>query len=243
MTRTGTRQQRPTAPSRTSTVPAAGSALRRALALIGVVGPVGYLVQVTVLGMLWDGYDPIRDTQSELGAVDAPYRLVMNLAGFTALGVCILAFAAAHWRLLAPSWAKLLATGLLVLAGLGMVVVGFFPCDAACVDVTVTGRLHSLFSVPGAIGLPAAAMVSALVFRRDRRFGAAWQVVSFWLGLITLVSGPIIAAELVGGINGLLQRAAMWMPLGWVMAVSIKLYRLARPATAVAATRPDCRSQ
>jgi hypothetical protein len=108
---------------------------------------------------------PDRDTQSELGAVDSPYRLVMNLAGFMGLGVSILAFAAAYWLLLAPSWAKLLATGLLGLAGVDMVVVGFFPCDAGCVDVTATGRLHSVFSMPGAIGLPAAAMVSALVFR------------------------------------------------------------------------------
>jgi hypothetical protein len=30
--------------------------------------------------------------------------------------------------------------------------------------------------------VPAAAMVSALVFHRDGRFGAAWPVVSFWLG-------------------------------------------------------------
>lgn len=209
-----------------------GSAPRRVLALLGVAGPVGYLVLVTVLGLLWNGYDPIRDTQSELGAVDAPYRLVMNLAGFMALGVCILAFAAANWLLLAPSRAKLLATGLLVLAGLGMVTVGFLPCDAGCVDVTATGRLHSLFSMPGAIGLPAAAMVSAVVFRRDGRFGMAWQVVSFWLGLATLMSGPLIAAELAGGVNGLVQRAAMWVPLGWMTAVSIKLYRLARPAAA-----------
>jgi hypothetical membrane protein len=199
------------------------------------VGPVFYLVLVTVLGMLWDGYNPIRDTQSELGAVDSPYRLVMNLVGFMGLGVSILAFAAAYHLLLASSSAKLLATGLLVLAGVGMVVVGFYPCDAGCVDVTVTGRLHSLFSMPGAVGLPAAAMVSALAFRRDGRFGMAWQVVSFWLGLATLVSGPLIAAELVGGVNGLLQRAAMWAPLGWMTAVSIRLYQLARPATAVEA--------
>ena len=66
---------------RTSAGPAAGTAPGRVLALVGVVGPAGFLVLVTVLGMLWDGYDPIRDTQSELGAVDAPYRLVMNLAG------------------------------------------------------------------------------------------------------------------------------------------------------------------
>jgi hypothetical membrane protein len=225
-------QQRPPASPRTSAVPAAGTAPRRALALIGVAGPVCYVVLVTVLGMLWNGYDPIRDTQSELGAVDAPDRLVMNLAGFMGLGVSILAFAAAYWLLLAPSWAKLLATGLLVLAGLGMVVVGFFPCDAGCVDVTVTGRLHSLFSMPGAIGLPAAAMASALVFRRDGRFSMAWQLVSFWLGLVALMSGPLIAAELVGGVGGLVQRAAMWVSLTWMLAVSIKLYRLARPATA-----------
>ena len=232
MTRAAAQQQRPPAPPRTSAVPAAGTAPRRALALIGVVGPLYYMVLVTVLGMVWNGYDPIRDTQSELGAVDAPYRLVMNLAGFMALGACILAFAAAYWLLLAPSWAKPLATGLLVLAGLGMVVVGSFPCDAGCVDVTVTGRLHSLFTMPGAIGLPAAAMVSALVFRRDGCFGMAWQLVSFWLGLVTLLSGPLIAAELVGGVSGLVQRAAMWVPLVWMIVVSSKLYRLARPATA-----------
>jgi Protein of unknown function (DUF998) len=75
------------------------------------VGPVFYLVLVTVLGMLWDGYDPIRDTQSELGAVDSPYRQVRNLAGFMGLGVSILAFAAAYYLLLASSWAKVLATG------------------------------------------------------------------------------------------------------------------------------------
>jgi hypothetical membrane protein len=202
------------------------------MALPGVVGSAGYLVLVTVLGLLEEGYDPIRDTQSQLGAVDAPYRLVMNLAGFMGLGVSILAFTAAYHLLLAPSRARTLATGLLALAGTGMVVVGFFPCDAGCVDVTATGRLHSAFSMPGAIGLPAAAMVSALVFRRDGRFGAAWPVVSFWLGLVILVSGPLIAAELVGGVNGLVQRAAMWTPLVWMMAVSISLYRLPRPATA-----------
>jgi Protein of unknown function (DUF998) len=137
----------------------------------------------------------------------------MNLAGFMGLGASILAFTAAYHLLLSPSPAKTLTTGLLATAGLGMVVVGFLPCDAGCVDVTATGRLHSLFSMPGAIGLPLAAMVSALAFRRDGRFGSGWQLVSFWLGLVGLVSGPIIAAELVAGVNGLLQRAAMWPSL------------------------------
>lgn len=52
-----------------------------------------------------------------------------------------------------------------------MVVVGFLPCDAGCVDVTATGWLHGAFSALGAIGLPLAMMISARVFRVDGRFG------------------------------------------------------------------------
>jgi Protein of unknown function (DUF998) len=104
--------------------------------------------------------------------------------------------------LLRKGFVTTLATGLLAIAGVSLVVAGFLPCDAGCVDVTRTGRLHSVFSMPGAIGLPLAAMVSGLVFRRDGRFGTAWQVLSFWLGLVSLGSGPIIAAELTEGSTG-----------------------------------------
>ena len=147
----------------------------------------------------------------------------MNIAGFMGMGFTILAFAAAYFLLLNGGLAQKLADVLLVLGGVGMVVVGFFPCDAGCVDVTRTGELHSTFSMPGAIGLPAAAMVSSLAFRADGRFSSAWQVTSFWLGLLTLASGPIIAAEVVGGVDGALQRTAMWTPLLWMAAVSWKL--------------------
>lgn len=202
-------------------------ALARLLASIGVAGPIFYIVFATVLGAMWDGYDPIRDTQSELGAVDSPYQTLMNVVGFMGLGVCILAFAGAYAIVLRGGWAKMLATGLLVIAGVGMIVVGFFPCDAGCVDVTSTGRLHGTFSMPGAIGLPVAAMLSSLVFRTDGRFGTGWQVVSFWLGLLALASGPIVQAGLMEGMLGLLQRAGMWPPLIWMSAVSFRLYALA----------------
>jgi len=178
---------------------------------------------VVVLGLLWSGYDPIRQTQSELGAVDSPYGDLMNFAGFSGLRLTILAFAVAYHLLLNRSWAAKLATALLVLGGLGMVVVGFFRCDEGCVDVTRTSELHSIFSMPGAVGLPAAAMLSSLVFRVDGRFSVAWQTVSFWLGLLTLASGPLIAAEVAGEVGGALQRAAMWAPLLWMSAVSWKL--------------------
>jgi len=210
----------------------------RFLAVVGIMGPVFYVGLVTLLGLLWDGYDPISQTQSELGAVDAPHGLLMNVAGFMGLGVVILAFAGAYFLVLRGGPWKLLAVAFLVLAGLGMVTVGFFPCDAGCVDLTRTGELHSTFSMPGAIGLPAAAMLSAPVFRDDGRFGTSWQVVSFVLGLLALASGPIVAAELLTGYDGLLQRAAMWTPILWMSAVSVRLSALAQPGTEIHPTEP-----
>ena len=61
------------------------------------------------LGALQAGYDPIRDTQSELGAVDAPYRWVMNVAGFMGLGLSLLAFAIAYRMVLPGGWVHWLA--------------------------------------------------------------------------------------------------------------------------------------
>lgn len=213
----------------------------RPFALIGAVAPILYILLTIVLGLLREGYDPIRDTQSELGAVDSPSRVIMNVVGFMGLGLAILAFAGAYHLVLRGGIAKVLATLLLVIAGVGMVVVGFFPCDAGCVDVTRTGRLHGTFSMPGAIGLPVAAMVSASVFRSDGRFGTAWQFVSFWLGLLALATGPIVAAGLLEGVNGLTQRAGMWPPLLWMAAVSVRLASLAArpvPARSVASAQP-----
>ena len=212
--------------SSATTEPTAREINARVLALIGGAGPIFYIVLVTVLGLLREGYNPVRDTQSELGAVDSPYKLLMNVVGFMGLGVSILAFAGAYHLVLRGGWAKAIATGLLVIAGVGMIVVGFFPCDAGCVDVTRTGRLHGTFSMPGAIGLPVAAMISSFVFRSDGRFGVAWQLVSFWLGLVALGSGPIVQAGLIEGANGLLQRSGMWPPLIWMVAVSVKLHTL-----------------
>ncbi len=216
-----------------------GLRLTRGLAWAGALGPLWYITLATVLGLAWEGYDPIRDTQSELGAVDAPAPMIMNLAGFMVLGWAILAFAGAYARVLRPGWATWAASGLLVVAGVGMVVVGFLPCDAGCVDVTTTGRLHGLLSAPGAIGLPAAAMLSAGVFRADGRFSASWQFVSFWLGLFALATGPVVMAGWIEDAGGVLQRLGMWPPLLWMSAVSLRFLRFTRPSSSRRPAGPE----
>jgi hypothetical membrane protein len=201
--------------------------LTRVLTLAAIVGPIYYVGFVALLGLLWTGYDPVRQTQSELGSVEAPHGLLMNVGGFMLLGVVTLAFAGAYALVLRSSAWKLAAIAALAVAGLGLITVGFFPCDAGCVDVTRTGELHSVFSMPSAIGLPAAMMLSASALRADGRLGSSWQTASFGLGLLTLASGPVIAAELLPDVDGLLQRAGMGTAVLWISAVSLRLLALA----------------
>lgn len=197
--------------------------LVRPLAAVAIVGPLFYIGLTTGLGLFVDGYDPIRDTQSELGAVDSPVHHLMNFTGFAPLGLSILGFAALYALVVRRGWVQLLAVLLLGIAGVGMVAVSFFPCDAGCVDITDTGRMHGLLSAPGAIGLPVTAMISAYLFRDDPRFGTRWQSVSFWLGALALASGPVVAAGLLEDAVGLLQRAGMWSPLIWMSITAARL--------------------
>lgn len=195
---------------------------RRFATLVAIAGPVWYIALTSLLGLRWPGYDPVRQTQSELGSVGAPDAAIMNFAGFSLLGVVLLVFAVVYRTSIPGGAGTWLATISIVLAGLGMVIVGFFPCDPGCIDVTATGRLHATFSMPGAIGLPLAMMISAGVFRRDGRFGRGWQVASFVVGVLALLTGPVIAAGLFDEVDGVLQRMAMWPPLLWTAAVALR---------------------
>lgn len=197
-------------------------------AVLGTAGPPLYLVLTIVLGLLEPGYDAVRDTQSELGAVDAAHPAVMNVGGFTALGIALLGFATAYALVLRGGWERWAAAGLAAVAGLGMVAVGFFPCDSGCVDVTATGRVHGVLSAPAAVALPTAAVLSARVLGLDGRFGRSWSWVSFVVGLVGLASGPVVAAGLLGDALGLVQRVGMWPPLLWSSALSWRLLVLTR---------------
>jgi hypothetical protein len=76
-------------------------------------------------------------------------------------------------------------------------------------------------------GLPLAAIVSTVVFRRSRWFGSGWQVFSFWAGLLPLATGPIVGIGLLDATLGLAQRAAMGPGLLWLLIVSTKLHSVA----------------
>lgn len=191
---------------------------------MAVIGPACYVALTVVLGMLWPGYDPVRQTQSELGAVGAPHAAIMNVLGFGGLGLATAAFAVLVSARVAPGRWRTAVMVALVAASAGLLLVAVFPCDAGCVDVTPSGRIHGTVSAMAAIGLPVAVALSAGALRHDARFGTSWLVAATVIGIVSLAAGPLIASDGVAA-PGLLQRAAMWIPITWMAATAWRLRR------------------
>jgi hypothetical membrane protein len=191
------------------------------LILAGIVGPVLFFSVLTVLGLMWEGYNPVTTGMSEIGAVDSPYKDVMNFLGFSLLGVAIVSFSIGFNKYFGGNLQLNIACILILLGGIFMVLVGFFPCDPQCVDVTLIGKLHSATSTVPAILIPLASMISA--YPISKKWGNKWGYISFCLGILSLASGPVMLLELFDQYTGLVQRMGLGFSLLWIFLISTRI--------------------
>lgn len=195
---------------------------QRLLAICGIIGPILYTIVLVTLGFLQPGYNHITQTMSELGAVDAPYAIVMNTAGLSTLGLLIIAFAIALNRGISD---EKIGPTLVGASGAALVMTGIFPCDPGCVNVSIVGTLHSIFAIVAAFAMILALLPISQRLKKDKQ----WQGYAIY-SLITLVVALSVSAVYGFNIfepwNGALQRASMGVLLLWMELVAIKLVRL-----------------
>lgn len=182
----------------------------------GIIGPVFYFTILTILGLVWRGYNPITTGMSEIGAIDAPFRNIMNYFGFSLLGISIVIFSFSfrYWKDTQSKIARIF----LMIGGLFMFLVGFFPCDPNCIDVTTIGKIHSLTSTIPAIIIPISAMTFALPI--SKKFGKKWGYLSFYLGLFSMGAGP--AMFIFENYTGLIQRIGIGLSMLWILLIATK---------------------
>ena len=194
--------------------------------LVGLITPIYYFVLMESLAHLWTGYSSIAQHMSELGGVESPYKDIMNYAGFAGVGVLIISFRIGFYCKFKSSnlWLQL-ASLMLFVGGLFMIVVAFFPCDPHCIDVTRTGRLHTLTSIPQSIALPTAAILAGFGFAQLADWSKKWLWVSIVLGSASMLAGPLLSVEWLKDYVGLIQRFGIGFSLLWIWVVSLELFK------------------
>lgn len=190
-----------------------GAAVRDRRAVGGIVGPIGFAAAWAVNGWRTSGYDPLDDAISRLAAVDAPTQAAMT-AGFLVFGLGVGTYSLALRREVAgPAWIAALVSAIATVA------VGATPLDAG-IDT-----LHGVAAGTGYLALALTPLLAARTFRREGRSAAAdWSVAA------GAVSALALAATVVGGPHGFLQRLGLTAGDAWLVGSAIWMLRRRDPA-------------
>jgi hypothetical membrane protein len=192
--------------------------LRKVLAWGGVIGPVVFVTDWAVLGLVRAGYSPVDVAISRLAELGASTRPAMTI-GFVVYGIGLLSYGAAlRSSVRGPAWLFAVGTGVAVL-GVAAFPLGT-PTSAAVHGVCASVGYVCLAVVPLAASLPLKAQGHTRAF-----------CLSVVAGVVT--GGFLIATVTVGPGHGLTQRIGLTVGDTWVVVTAVILLRQRLPLTAV----------
>ena len=188
------------------------------LILCGIAAPILFIMNIVIWGGLTPEYDHLRQYVSELGAMEAPFALLMNWLGIIPFGGLICIFSLGYFVTSADNVSRWLTAPCLFLTGVGFTLAGIYACDAGCsfIDMSISGIIHNLSAFSAfalAILTVCLALISQIKKKNNRRLLSlnllflVAMIVSF-TGLIYL--GPDY--EYVGVVQrGFLLPFCLWL--------------------------------
>lgn len=200
----------------------------RAGLLCGLVAPMLWLAVIVIGGELRPGFDHVGQYISELGERGSTTETLMRYAGFVATGLMHIGFAAAFHATVARVTDRprltLLVAVLIAANGIGRIGAGFFSCEPGCAAPEALGqRLHSLSATIAFLAIAAAALLGAILFRRNKQLRplAAYSLATGCAGLVFLVL--MSASEATHVHTGLYERLASGVLTLWVFVTAWRL--------------------
>ena len=170
-----------------------------------IVGPAAFISAWVAAGLSTPGYSPRRDHISDLAAIDAPTRSVMNL-GFTAFAVAVGAAIMPTRRIVGTPAAAVLGANVALTIGIMLAPLG----RSADGD-----RAHAIVAGVGYLALAAAAPSAApTLARRSRRLAMA----SIGVGMASMAC---LGLSLVRRESGFWQRAGITATDAWMIGMGL----------------------
>jgi len=195
------------------------------LASFGTAGPVAFLAIASVAGALTPGYDPVRQTISEIALGPIGW---LQTANFYVFGASIIAFGLALALRFGGQVRVVASACLLALSGLSLIAAGAFPAVVVDGEPTPAALIHGLaffgtiVPLPGVYALTALRLVEEGSWRRMATYSAGLPSIVVFLLVVFGAFGSDPGAPLVF-ISGLLQRLLLVVAFGWVSLLGWRL--------------------
>jgi hypothetical membrane protein len=167
-----------------------------------------------IVGAIQDGYSPIENYLSELGAIGAPHAMLINYGSFLPIGLAVIVLAFALYQKFSSF--PMARLGSLFLLGIAIGYLGafFFHCDPGC---PATGSMHQamhnlggLFEYPGAI----TGLLVIYFATRKQASRAFANATLFTVSMVILGFVMMISPEMSEW-KGAWQRLAEYMLVAW----------------------------
>lgn len=184
------------------------------LRIAGVIaGPIAFITAWAVSSAVTDGYSPIRDHISDLAAVDAPTRPLMNL-GFAAFTVAVAAAAGPLRPLIGTPGSIAMGVNAALSAGVALAPLGVSPEG---------DRLHQVAAGAGYLALAALAPAAAPALA-ERSRGLAVASVGVGVASMVCLGASLVADQQ----SGFWQRAGITVTDAWLIGIGVLALRSRR---------------
>ena len=199
--------------------------IQKIFALSGIIGPILFVLNIFVIGFFHPNYNHITQYMSELGAINAPYAMIINL-GFVFGGLLIIFFSYILFLEFNQKQTIFSTIGsiLIFISGLSFLLIGFFPCDPDCINVSTIGIIHAYLSDSAELSLIIAPVFLIKKFKEIKIWNSVYlySILSIIFGLIFFI---IYKSNIYEDHVGLFQRISFGIPLLWLIIIGIKEYK------------------
>ncbi len=171
-----------------------------------IVGPAAFISAWVVSGALTEGYSPTRDHISDLAAIGAPTRPLMNV-GFTVFAVAVGMAASPLRRHIGTPAAAVLGANALLSIGIMLAPLG---------QSEQGDQIHGVVAGLGYLALAATAPSAAPVLAKRSR---PLAVASVGVGAVSL--GCLVASFVLKEQSGFWQRAGITTTDAWLITIGL----------------------
>jgi hypothetical protein len=110
---------------------------------LGMIAPgVFFILMYIIFPSLYPEYNSTNQHISQLGAIDSPIRFYANFFGFYLFGISLILFSLAVFKLPKLTAGHKTSSILLLITGVVISLIAFFPCDVKCVPISKIGVTH-----------------------------------------------------------------------------------------------------
>lgn len=199
---------------------------RKTLLVCGIVASPLYVIATVLGAMRWAGYSATSQTVSELFAIDAPSKSLVDPL-FVIYSILWIAFGVGVWQSAGSTRAlRIAAVGLVGKEAEGLMVQLFFPMHQRGVATTANDPLHGVLTYVGvAFFLTAIGFAATAFGRRFRFYSIATLLVCIAFGTLTGLDVPRMVGNQPTPWMGLFERINIFSYLLWAAVLAMMLWR------------------